>query len=74
MLQQDLGFKKLLICCTTYMNLEFLIFFLQDGFWATVIILGSEIRDQRSEAAAVGGGGGGGGGIGILPYLKVGSK
>jgi hypothetical protein len=67
MLQQDLGFKKLLICCTTYMNLEFLIFFLQDGFLATVIILGSKIRDQRSEA-------GGGGGIGILPYLKFGSK
>jgi hypothetical protein len=73
MLQQGLGFKKLLICCTTYMNLEFLIFFLQDGFWATVIIY-IGIRDQRSEAAAVGGGGGGGGGIGILPYLKVGSK
>jgi len=34
------------------------------------------IRDQRSEAAAaVGGGGGGGGrGVGILPYLKFGSK
>jgi hypothetical protein len=48
MLQQDLGFKKLLICCTTYMNLEFLIFFLQDGFWATVIILGSEIRSSSS--------------------------
>ncbi len=45
MLQQGLGFKKLLICCTTYMNLEFLIFFLQDGFWATVIIY----WDQRSE-------------------------
>ncbi len=49
MLQQDLGFKKLLICCTTYMNLEFLIFFLQDAFRATVIILGSEIRDQKQQ-------------------------
>jgi hypothetical protein len=49
MLQQDLGFKKLLICCTTYMNLEFLIVFLQDGFWATVIILGSEIRDHKQQ-------------------------